>query len=311
MNIDLELANNTPDRESVLTVGVFDGLHRGHRHLLSRLSAEAVGTRRLAGVVTFRNHPAAVLNPDFEPRYLTPIDDRMSLIRDAGVDFVVPIDFDRELSRLRAGQFVALLQEHLRMRGLVVGPDFAMGHKREGDVDMLASLGRDMDFSVMVVDPLQDEDGQPITSTAVRDALLGGDVARVASLTGRNFELAGRVIRGAGRGGPLGFPTANLDIDDELALPGDGIYAAWAYVGPRRYMAATSIGVRPTFQEGERAIEAFILDFEGDLYGKEVRLEFVRRLRDEVSFETVQALQAQVNLDVSETRAVLEAGAPC
>ena len=308
MKIALELAKHTPDRESVLTVGVFDGVHRGHRHLLSRLAAEAVGMGHLAVVVTFRNHPAAVLRPDFEPRYLTPIDNRMSLIRDAGVDFIAPIDFDLELSRLRAGQFVAVLQEHLRMRGLVVGPDFAMGHRREGDVEMLASLGRDMGFSVTVVDPLQDDDGQPITSTAVREALLGGDVARVALLMGRYFELAGRVVRGAGRGGPLGFPTANLDVQDELALPGDGIYAAWAYVGPRRYMAATSIGVRPTFQEAERAIEAFILDFEGDLYGKDVRLEFVRRLRDEVSFETVHALQAQVDKDVSETRAVLQAG---
>ena len=161
-------------------------------------------------------------------------------------------------------------------------------------------------FSVHVVDPIADDQGQPIRSTAVREALARGDVARVAVLLGRNFVLGGTVVTGAGRGAGLGFPTANLKIAKELALTGDGIYATWAHVGPRRYMAATSIGMRPTFEKGERTVEAFILDFDGDLYGQEVRLEFVRRLRDEVQFDSVSALQEQVDKDVDEAKAVLQ-----
>ena len=305
MEIELELARGSPDRESVLSIGVFDGVHRGHQHVISTLQAEASRTNRVASVVTFQNHPASVLKPDFKPQYLTSFEDRLHLIKDMGVNHVVPISFDSDLSKLRARQFVTILQKHLRMRGMVVGPDFAMGHKREGDLEALASLGREMGFSIEVVDPLVDDEGQPIKSTAVREALAKGDVTRVALLLGRNFVLTGTVITGAGRGGPLGFPTANLKIAKGLALTDDGIYATWAHVGPQRYMAATSIGVRPTFKEGERTVEVFVLEFDGDLYGQNIRLEFVRRLRDEVQFDSVSALQAQVDKDVHQVRAVL------
>ncbi len=306
MKLEEDLAGHSPDRESVLTIGVFDGVHRGHQHVISRVKAETERTGRLAGVVTFRNPPASVFEPDFKPQYLASLDDRLGLIHGRGVDYVVPVSFDLGLSKLRAGEFAALLQKHLRMVALVVGPDFAMGYRREGDPGTLASLGREMGFSVHVVDPIADDQGQPIRSTAVREALARGDVARVAVLLGRNFVLGGTVVTGAGRGAGLGFPTANLKIAKELALTGDGIYATWAHVGPRRYMAATSIGMRPIFEKGERTVETFILDFDGDLYGQEVRLEFVRRLRDEVQFDSVSALQEQVDKDVDEAKAVLQ-----
>ena len=290
----------------MLTIGVFDGVHRGHGHLLSSLTTEARRTARLAGVVTFRNHPASVLRPGFKPQYLTSVEERLRLINEHGIDFIVPIDFDLELSKLRARQFTMLLQKHLRMMGLVVGPDFAMGHNREGGPETLASLGRETGFSVLVVDPLVDQDRQVVRSTVVREALARGELAPVAEQMGRNFSLAGTVVRGQGRGAPLGFPTANLRPPTEMAVPGDGIYATWAHIGSQRYMAATSIGVRPTFEEGEHAIEAFVLDFKGDLYGQQVRLEFVRRLRDEVKFDSPRSLKEQVDRDVDETRAVLQ-----
>ena len=305
MRIDLELAQPSADCDSVLTVGVFDGVHRGHRHLIGQLRREATAQGRLAGVVTFREHPCAVLRPDFTPRYLTTVEERLRLIRDLGVDLIVPITFDRDLSLLSVRDFAGLLQRHLRMRGLVVGPDFAMGHNREGDVTRLTALGKEMEFSVSVVEPFRDR-GIIVGSTTTRKALAEGDVARVAKQLGRHYALKGRVTTGVGRGKSMGFPTANLEAPAEMAVPGDGIYATWARIGDRCYMAATSIGVRPTFDEGFRTIEAFILDFDGDLYEHEIDLEFVRRLRDEEKYETVQALQEQVDWDVRQTRSILE-----
>ena len=307
MRIEDELAEVYPDRESVLTVGVLDGVHKGHLHLISRLKSQARETGRLAGVVTFRNHPEATLNPDFRPCYLTTIDDRLRLIRETGVDFVVPVTFNQELARLRVGQFARMLQGLLRMSELVVGPDFAMGYKREGDVDTLAVLGREMGFSLYVVEPLTEKDC-PINSTIVRKAVGAGDVTRVARLLGRNFVLPGSVVKGVGRGGPLGFPTANLSVSEGMAIPGNGVYATWAKLDGRCYMAATNVGTRPTFGTGERAIEACILDYEGDLYGRQLRLEFVQRLRDEVKYESVRNLREQVKKDIARVRAVLRRG---
>jgi riboflavin kinase/FMN adenylyltransferase len=304
MEIERQLIQSSPARASVLTIGVFDGVHRGHRHLIDKLRHEAAAAGALAGVVTLRNHPASVLRGDFEPRYLTSLEERTRLLEEAGVELIVPITFDAALSQLSASDFVSLLVRHLKMRGLVIGPDFAMGRDREGTAETLVSLGAESGFGVKVVDPLV-EGGQVIRSTFVREALGRGDVSRVEELLGRRFTLTGRVVKGLGRGEGLGFPTANLEAPHGLAVPGNGIYAAWAYVDEGTYMAATSIGDRPTFSDAPYAIEAFILDFDGDLYGRDIRLEFVRRLRDEVRFDSVAALQEQVDRDVDETRATL------
>ena len=309
MRLDLELGQYPTDRDSALTIGVFDGVHRGHRQLITQLLRDARNTGRRAGVVTFRNHPLSVLRADFNPQYLTDFDERARLIGELGVDFVVPITFDLELSDLGPKDFVARLQQHLRMRELVVGPDFAMGHKRMGDVETLTALGEEMEFSVRVVDLLV-EGGQAIRSTTIREALAKGDVTRAAALLDRNFALTGVVVKGAGRGRTLGFPTANLEPPQGMVSPGDGIYATWARLGERCQMAATSIGTRPTFGEGQRIIESFILDFEGDLYDQRVRLEFVRRLRDEIKYSSVEALQEQVDKDVDQTKAILQVSRP-
>ena len=305
MKLDDELAVASRDRDSWLSIGVFDGVHRGHRHLLKQLIAEAASAGHLAGVVTFRNHPASVLRPDFQPRYLSSVEERVRLIGDAGVDFVAPVTFDEEVSKLSAKDFVVRLQRTFCMRGLVVGPDFGLGHKRQGDVKNLTALGAALGFDVKVVESLEDS-GAPVKSTAVREALAKGEIVRAARLLGRNYTLTGVVVGGDKVGRDLGFPTANLEATPGMAVPSDGIYAAWALLGGKRFMAATSIGTRPTFGDNDRVIEAFLLDFQGDLYGQDLRLEFVQRLRDQVKFDAVEQLTAQVGVDVAQTRKILE-----
>ncbi len=304
MRIDQELAALRVDRDSMLTVGVFDGVHRGHRRLVAQLVEQARRTGRAAGVVTFRNHPAAVLRADFQPQYLTTLEQRLDLLRETGVDFVAPVTFDAELSQLDAREFAARLVSTLRMRGLVVGADFAMGHGRGGDLAALTRLGEELGFTVRAVDLLADG---PLTvkSTSIRRALAEGDVESVAKMLGRNFTSQGVVAEGDKRGRELGFPTANLETPPGLAVPANGIYAAWAEVDGERHMAAVSIGVRPTFGEHPRAIEAYLLEYQGNLYGKTMRLEFVAYLRDELKFDTVEALVTQMRDDVRTTSQIL------
>ena len=300
-----ELARVTPSRDSYLSIGVFDGVHRGHRHLLDLLNREAARAECAAGVVTFCNHPRTVLNPEVSTSSLTTLEERTRLLRKTGVEMVVPIVFTEEVSRRTAPEFVALLQRYLRMCGLVVGPNFALGRNREGTPEVLRSLGKEMGFNVTVAD-IYSQAGARVSSTAIRNALAQGDVVAAAQFLGRYYAVMGEVVPGARRGGRvLGYPTANIAVDANLTLPADGIYATWACVGQRRYQAATNIGVRPTFGAGERTVEAFLLDFHGDLYHKRVRLEFVERLRGEASFESAEALKKQIDLDVEQTRRIL------
>ena len=305
MKLDDELALASRDRDSRLSIGVFDGVHLGHRHLLKRLIAEATSAGHLAGVVTFRNHPASVLRPDFQPHYLSSVEERVRLIGDSGVDFVAPVTFDEEVSKLSAKDFVVRLQRTFRMRGLVVGPDFGLGHKRQGDVKALTALGAALGFDVKVVESLEDSGG-PVKSTAVREALAHGEIVHAARLLGRNYTLTGVVVGGDKLGRTLGFPTANLEATPGMAVPCDGIYAAWALLREKRFMAATSIGTRPTFGDNVRVIEALLLDFQGDVYGQNLRLEFVQRLRDQVKFDAVEELLEQIDRDVEQTRGVLQ-----
>ncbi|MDE2718574.1 MAG: bifunctional riboflavin kinase/FAD synthetase [Chloroflexota bacterium] len=311
MSIGDELGAFAVRGDTALTIGVFDGVHRGHTHLISQLIGEAASKGLLAGVVTFREHPAAVLSPSFQAQYLTSFEDRLDLLGQTKIDLAVPITFDRALASLAAGEFISLLQENLRMVSLVVGPDFAMGRKREGTIERLTELGEEMGFTLKVVDGLKDDKGHAVRSTTVRSALAKGDVERVAHLLGRRFTLEGPVVSGKGRGGSLGIPTANIAPPSEMATPGDGIYAAYAHLDDRKLKAAVSIGTNPTFGGLDRTIEPFILDFDGNLYGSTLRLEFVRRLRDQVKFDSVEALLEQIDRDVAQTRQILENATPC
>lgn len=305
-----ELDSLRPVRDTFATIGVFDGVHLGHQYLLRELKRVASGASFQSLVVTFVNHPRTVLRPDLPTTYLTSLERRLALLRGQSVDLVAPITFDLALSRFRAAEFLTLLKDKARVRGLVVGPDFAMGHQREGTVPVLQSLGKEMGIAVAVVAPwtLQET---AVSSTAVRQALAGGDTVAVARMLGRAFCLDGTVGHGDRRGATLGFPTANLQVAKDMALPKDGIYATWTVLQGKRYQSATSIGVRPTFgQDLAHTVETFILDYSGgDLYEQPMSLEFADRLRDELRFDSAGALVAQMERDVAQARAALrEAG---
>ena len=303
MNFRQRLASAAPSRETVLTIGVFDGVHLGHRHLLRRLT-QLAGNQYLPAVVTFTNHPASVLHLDFEVRYITTPTQKGQLLQQLGIGLVVPLEFTPELAQVTAREFVTMLFQSLRLKGLVVGPDFALGHNREGNSTVLRQLGEELGFWVETVEPLA-LDGELVRSRRVRDAIGLGDVTAVARLLGRQFSLSGRVVTGDRRGRELGFPTANLAAGADMMLPGDGIYATWAIIQGVRHPSATSIGVRPTFGLSERMVEVYVMDFNADLYGQEITVEFVRKLRDQEAFPDVPALVAQVNQDVADARAAL------
>ncbi|MGB2853085.1 MAG: riboflavin biosynthesis protein RibF, partial [Dehalococcoidia bacterium] len=259
----------------------------------------------LSVVVTFHRHPRLVLSPRSNLTYLTSLKERIRLLESLGVGCVVTLSFTRELAELSAREFIGLLQKYLRMRSLVVGPDFALGKRREGDAPKLESLGEELHFSVEVVEPMVCEGGV-VSSTAIRSALSQGDMIKVSQLLGRRFTLSGQVIKGDQRGKTLGFPTANLVPDPEQALPPDGVYTTRAFVNETAYPAVTNIGVRPTFGDGKRVVEVHILDFEErELYGHEIRIELVHRLRGEVRFSGADELKAQMQRDVEQARALL------
>ena len=303
-----ELANINPERETLLTIGVFDGVHLGHQHLVRKLIQRASKGNLISGVVTFNCHPRAVLSPQAKLARLTTLEERISLLRKLGVELVVPLTFTAELATLSAREFIVCLKQYLRMRGLVIGPNFALGRGREGNAAALQSLGQELDFTVEVVKPLIIE-GSLVSSTAVREALARGEMRATAKLLGRYFSLSGLVVGGVARGQVLGFPTANIQVDSEQALPDDGVYATLGHVGDKVYQSVTNIGIKPTFGESERTIEVHLLDFAGDLYGRKLTIELVERLRGEMKFATPEKLVSQIGKDVERARAILEQGA--
>ena len=306
MQLEAELVGSSPGRDTALAIGVFDGVHLGHRYLISRLTEVAAKGGLLSGVVTFRQHPREVVAPGTTLPYLTTVEERTCLLRQAGIDLVVPLSFTAETAQLTAREFVGRLHLHLRMRSLVVGPDFALGKGREGTPAVLEELGKEIGFTVTGVSS-KTNGNDIISSTAIRNAMAEGDMARVARLLGRDYSLDGEVIRGAGRGVGIGFPTANLVVDPGRALPPEGVYATWAHVGGRTYLSMTNIGRNPTFGDNERTVEAFLLDFDGDLYGRRIRLDIVARLRDEKKFDSIDQLKSQIAADVAAGKAILEA----
>ena len=297
------LADAPNNRDTVLTIGVFDGVHLGHCHLLRRLVALA-GSQYLPTVITFTNHPASILRPDFQVQYLTTPAHKIGLIQGQGVKLVVPLEFSRQLASVSAYDFAAALVEHLNIKGLVVGPDFALGRDRQGDATFLKEVGDQMGFWVEGVEPLV-VDGVPIKSRRIRDAISRGAVSEVVSLLGRQFSISGTVVAGNRQGRELGFPTANLSLPEDILLPADGIYASWTIINGVRHPSATSIGVRPTFGLTQRVVEAYVIDYSGDLYGQKLTVEFVRKLRDQETFADIPALVAQVSRDVADARSAL------
>ncbi|HEY4711395.1 MAG TPA: bifunctional riboflavin kinase/FAD synthetase [Dehalococcoidia bacterium] len=304
MEIERELASIAPKGETVLTIGVFDGVHAGHRYLLEKLQQRAAEKNLLSGVVTFNPHPQSVLHPHNQLLWLSDVEDRIRSLKELGINIVAVLTFTPKVAQLSAREFMSLIKKQLRMRGILVGPDFSLGRGGEGNINLLRALGREMKFSVEVISPFT-IDGEVVSSTLIRQALVQGDMRKVERLMGRHFYLRGKVITSDKRGRVLGFPTANLDIKPQQALPGNGIYATITQVDSKRFPSATNIGIRPTFGEGERMVETHLLNYKGDLYNKEIRVEFVQKLRDEQRFPSLEELKTQIKKDIREAETVL------
>lgn len=304
MPVEEELARISPKREMLLTIGVFDGVHKGHKFLISELFSRAKEANLLSGIITLSQPPEELFNPESKVPYLTTLEDRLSLLKATGADLVIPLIFGPDIATLSAREFVLLLRRFLKMRGLVIGEDFAMGKMRRGNPAFLAKLGQVLGFSVTVVPPVI-LNGEIISSTAVRRALAAGDMDKVTDLLGRHFSLAGIVVAGTGRGKTLGFPTANLDVPLEQAVPEDGVYATLTEIEGKKFASVTNVGANPTFEGGRRTVETFIIDYAENLYGRVIRLYFIERIRGEKKFATSEALGAQIRTDILRRKRII------
>lgn len=306
-----ELSRAAPGRPSAVTIGKFDGVHRGHQYLVALLLERAREQGLASVVITLYPHPVTVLRPGTPITYLCSLEERVALLRSLGVDGVGVLSFTSELAQLSYQDFLALLVEQLELRLLLVGPDFGLGRDRAGNVDTLRALGGQRGFRVEVVSLLS-EDAAKVGSGAIREALARGDMEMVTQLLGRPFALWGPVVRGAERGQRIGFPTANIAVAPDLALPSFGVYVTRAYLGEAVYPSVTNVGQRPTFSarppqadgggESRPTVEAHLLDFEGDCCERELRIELLHRLRDEQRFAGVDELVAQIRRDVAAAR---------
>jgi riboflavin kinase/FMN adenylyltransferase len=310
----MELLHEFPAGEaggpgSVVTIGSFDGVHIGHRRLLERVRSAAARSGTTAVAVTFDPHPRCIVDPTGCPPLLSSLADRVELIAQCGAEQVVVIPFTRELSTWSADRFAATLTESLGMRRLIVGPGFALGRGREGNLEFLGRLGARRGFGVTTVAPAK-RGGRPVSSGRIRAAVATGSFAEAIAMLGRAYVLEGVVERGEGRGAGLGVPTANLGVDMSRCIPAAGVYAGWLDFGDGWRAAATGIGTRPTFGSGSVTIEAHVLDFDGDLYGRSVRLALARRIRSERAFRTIAALEVAMARDIERTREILRRSPP-
>lgn len=297
-----ELERHAPGRPCAITVGVFDGVHLGHLHLIDALKARAAERGLASAIVTLHPDPVQVLRPDLRVAYVTSLEERIELLRATGVDAVAPLTFTSEVAELSAHDFVRLLYETLDMRFLLMGPDHAFGRGREGTPRRVAEIGAELGFDLDTLpQPLEGTSGA-VSSTSIRRALANGDMELAARLLGRPFAVRGPVVRGKERGRTVGFPTANIAVTPDRALPAYGVYVTRAHTGGRAYPSATNIGVNPTFDDARPSVETYILDFEGDLYGRELRVEVLHRLRGETKFESIDALAAAIAADVQAAR---------
>ena len=290
-----------------MTIGSFDGVHRGHQVIIRDLVQSARKANAPGVVVTFFPHPAVVLGKKSNHYYLSHLDEREAMLQELGVDEVITLPFTRELAELGPEEFLSPLIQHLGMRELWVGYDFAMGKNRSGDTASLLTLSGQFGFELKIINPIL-AGRQAISSSLIRESLVRGDVESAREMLGRNYSLSGKVVEGDGRGKQIGFPTANMSVWEDKLIPRNGIYAGWVWVDGRRYGSAVNIGLRPTFGDDvlHPRIEPFLLDFDRDIYGTEIRLEFVRFLRPEAKFESEDELILQIQKDIVDTREELE-----
>ncbi len=292
-----------PSGHVCAAIGMFDGVHLGHQQVLRQAVTDAHQHEATSLCVTFDRHPATAIAPERAPRLIQSLPQRLHAIESLGVDATLLLKFDEPMSRITAKDFAHNLHRDLvEIKSLCVGAMFAFGHNREGNVDLLKQLGQELDFTVHGLASVA-LNGKTISSSSIRQAIKAGDFDAATQMLGREHALAGKVIRGDGRGRELGFPTANLDITG-LCIPPSGVYAAHVRVEGQTHRAAVNIGLRPTVKEPEPRlhIEAHILDFEGDLYDEELEITFVEKLRDEEKFDSLEALKEGIAKDVDDVR---------
>lgn len=298
---------NTPTGwgRSVVTIGVFDGVHRGHQAIIRHAVATARASGLSSVVLTFDPHPAEVVRPGSHPAVLTGPQFKADLIEALGVDALCVLPFTMDFSRLAPDEFVHdVLVEHLHAATVVVGENFRFGHKAAGDVALLTELGRRFGFGVEN-SPLLTDDGTTFSSTYVRACIAAGDVSAAALALGRDHRVEGVVVRGDQRGRGMGFPTANLETLPHAAVPADGVYAGWLVRAGKRLPAAVSVGTNPTFSGTQRRVEAYVLDFDDDLYGEHVGVDFTAYIRPMTPFTSVEGLIEAIAADVEQTRVIL------
>lgn len=294
---------------SVVTVGTFDGVHRGHQDVLARVASRAHASMLAGVLVTFSPHPAEVLKPERAPMMLTPGDEKVEVLAESGLDYAAVLPFTRKLAELSAEEFVErVLVPRYGMRELVIGYDHGFGRDRAGSVEVLERLGRTRGFPVEVVPPLRTPDGETISSTKIRDAVSKGDLDRAAGALGRAYSVSGVVGRGEQRGRLLGFPTINVSLGSaRKLLPPAGVYAVRVQTPAGGFGGMMNLGPRPTFGDDSLSIEAHLFDAAADLYGARVRVDLVTRLRDTKRFESAEALVGQLTQDAGDARRALGA----
>ncbi len=302
-----------PGEDAVITIGAYDGLHLGHQTVIEEVRAQASARGNRSAVVTFDRHPAVIVRPESAPKLLTDHEQRMELLEATGVDAAVVLPFDELQSQEPALTFIErVLVRCLATELIVVGVDFHFGRNREGNVDLLREVGATYGFEVapLVLTPRADGVDEPVSSTAIRRALAGGNVEMAAAMLTRPFEARGKVVQGDQRGRLLGFPTANVEVPNRVCVPADGVYAGW-YERPNGdvHPCAINLGRRPTFYEhaDSSLLEAHLLDFDGDLYGETSKVRFTDFLRSERKFDGIDALVSQLQLDIAHARQLLGA----
>ncbi|MBT6062262.1 MAG: bifunctional riboflavin kinase/FAD synthetase [Anaerolineae bacterium] len=290
-----------------LTIGIFDGVHCGHQEIIRHLTAGAKRANAAALVISFYPHPAAVLGKRKNVKYLSLPDEKAELLEKLGVDVFLEHPFDQEIATLSAKEFMVRIEKRVQLKKMLIGYDFALGKDRQGDAEYLTALGEKSGYAVQTFEPLLSE-GAAISSSRVRDALADGHVRDAHHLLGHPYTLCSSVIHGDGRGRKINIPTANIEIKAEKITPKNGVYATWAILQGKKHPAVTNIGIRPTFTpDKERAnIETHILGFSKNIYGEELKLELVERLRDEKKFSSVNELLQQIHADIEKAQEILK-----
>lgn len=309
MQVIRQLSTKTrpTDQRTVLTIGSYDGIHRGHKQIIAELKRTAQNHNAASALITFYPRPKIVLGaPQNSADYLTTLDEKLLIFNNLGLDIVAILPFTTALAQTPARDFVQQIINTLNPLAFWVGPDFKFGKNRQGDIPYLEMLGREFDFSVRMVD-LQLAGNEAISSTRIRNALTSGHIREVTRLLGDYPFLLGNVVKGAQRGRTIGFPTANIAVDKEKLLPLNGVYAVRIHIDGKIHPAVANIGVRPTFNGDSPTIEVHIFDFEQDIYGDTVRVDLVEFIRPEQKFDSLEALVSQISLDAQQAKSILRA----